>query len=130
LHKDAIGFTKFNPYRERRALFVAPQILSTDHGGGIRVFEEARALSLHGSHNVSIYSYSVGEPPKDWLPHSMSLNRTWFTPPVFPAGPTLNRVQMDIQLALRSIGSLRCRSDVVHVHAHEGVPTGKILSSK
>jgi glycosyltransferase involved in cell wall biosynthesis len=36
---------------------------------------------------------------------------------------------MDVQLALKSIGSLRLKPNVVHVHAQEGVPIAKVLSS-
>ena len=112
----------------RLAVFVTPQILSTDHGGGIRIFEEARALSLHGRQAISIYTYGFGSMSDRWLPPSTSVNRIPFTPRAFSAGPTLHRIPMDFQLALKSIQSLKIRPDIIHVHAHEGVPIAKILS--
>ncbi|OGD46511.1 hypothetical protein A3K79_01510 [Candidatus Bathyarchaeota archaeon RBG_13_46_16b] len=127
-HQEKLGTAEFKARKKQVVVFVTPQILSTDHGGGIRVFEEARALSLHGSHTISMYTYGFGESSEDLLPSSTSASRIWFTPKAFSAGPTAHRIHMDAQLALKSIASLRCKPDIVHVHAHEGVPIARFLS--
>jgi len=113
---------------KNRIVFVTPQILSTDHGGGIRVIEEARALAIYGNSTISIFTYNTGKRFDGLLPASVSVNRTWFTPNVFSAGPTLHRIYMDAQLALKAISSIPFTPHIIHVHAHEGVPIGKFLS--
>jgi glycosyltransferase involved in cell wall biosynthesis len=112
----------------KRVVFISPQILSTDHGGGIRVLEEARALSIYKNSAVSIFTYNLGGNFDEILPPSVSINRIWFTPRNFSAGPTLHRIYMDIQLALRTVSAIQLKPDVIHVHIHEGVPIGKFLS--
>ena len=111
-----------------RVAFIAPQILSPTHGGGIRVLEEARSLSIYKKSVVSIFTYNLEEKFDEILPHCITINRTWFTPKTFSAGPTLHRIHMDIQLALKAFSSIKLKPDVIHVHIHEGVPIGKFLS--
>lgn len=113
---------------KKRIVFLAPQILSTDHGGGIRVIEEARSLSIYGGNAISIFAYGAGRKFDDLLPSSVSIHRILYTPKTMTAGPTLHRIHMDVQLALKLFLSMKVTPSIVHVHAHEGVPTGKIIS--
>lgn len=113
---------------KNRIAFVSPQILSADHGGGIRVIEEARSLSIYEKKAVSIYTYNVSRAFDRMLPASVFVNRIWYTPKKLSAGPTLHRVYMDMQLSLKSLSCLQFKPNILHVHAHEGVPIGKLLS--
>lgn len=111
-----------------RIVFLAPQILSPDHGGGIRVIEEARSLSMYGNKTISIFAYGAGRWFDDLLPSSVSVHRIFYTPTTMSAGPTLHRVYMDSQLALSSSTCMGLRPSIIHVHAHEGIPIGKFLT--
>jgi glycosyltransferase involved in cell wall biosynthesis len=103
---------------------LAPTPYFSDRGCHVRIYEEARALTILG-HNVCIVTYHLGR--------DMPGVRVVRIPKVpwynkLEAGPSWHKPYLDLLLLLKAYNTARWfRPHLIHAHLHEGTLLGFIL---
>src|SRR6185369_6150771 len=103
---------------------IAPTPYFADRGCHVRIYEEARALTMLG-HEVCIVTYHLGRDMPGVrvvrTPHVSWYNK-------LEAGPSWHKPYLDILLLWKSLAEVRSfRPHLIHAHLHEGALIGSIL---
>jgi glycosyltransferase involved in cell wall biosynthesis len=103
---------------------LAPTPYFADRGCHVRIYEEARALTILG-HDVRIVTYHIGRDMPD-IPVIRIPRIPWYSK--LEAGPSLHKLYLDVLLLYKALQLIPDFSpDVIHAHLHEGAFIGFLL---
>ncbi len=107
-----------------KVLMIAPTPYFADRGCHVRIFEEARALTLLG-HDVRIVTYHLGRDMPD-IPTYRIRQVPWYRK--LAAGPSWHKPYLDILLFFKALSVARkLKPHILHAHLHEGAFLGVFL---
>jgi glycosyltransferase involved in cell wall biosynthesis len=108
-----------------KVLMIAPTPFFADRGCHVRIFEEIKFLQLKG-HKVILLTYPIGK-DVEGLDIRRVPGAPWYKK--LSAGPSLHKFYLDPFLAIKGLLlALREKPDIIHVHLHEGIAIGLVIS--
>jgi glycosyltransferase involved in cell wall biosynthesis len=107
-----------------KILMIAPTPYFADRGCHVRIYEEARALTVLG-HEVKLVTYHIGR-DMPGISTCRIPSVPWYKK--LAAGPSWHKPYLDILLFFRAFGEAKkFRPHILHAHLHEGAFIGVFL---
>jgi hypothetical protein len=107
-----------------KILMIAPTPYFADRGCHVRIYEEARALTVLG-HEVKLVTYHIGR-DMPGISTCRIPSVPWYKK--LAAGPSWHKPYLDLLLFFRAFGEAKkFRPHILHAHLHEGAFIGVFL---
>ena len=105
---------------------IAPIPFFEDRGAPIRVYEEAKSLTILGN-VVDIICYHLGRDVPEINKIHRIINIPWYKKTT--AGPSYHKIYLDILLFFKVLNVLKSKNfDILHAHLHEGSAIAQFIN--